>query len=120
MMTWEALTAITSAVTTVVLIGTVIMAVRQVQLLRRSTQLDGLIRILAEMEHPTLLASYRFVQDELPQKMQDPAFRQRIIVRYSRHDNGWKPLRVHGCERGLRTGRIVGKENCCAAYVRIA
>lgn len=78
-MTWESLTAITSAITTVVLIATVIMARRQVQLLRRSTQLDGLIRILAEMDSPELLTSYHFVLDQLPVKIQDPAFRQRLI-----------------------------------------
>lgn len=78
-MTWEALTAITSMITTVVLVATVIMAARQVQLLRRSTQLDGLIRILHEMDDPALAASYRFVLDELPQKMQDPAFRQSVV-----------------------------------------
>ncbi|MBV8116832.1 MAG: hypothetical protein JOZ01_02575, partial [Candidatus Eremiobacteraeota bacterium] len=77
-MTWEALTAIASAITTVVLIGTVVLAARQVQLLRRSTQLDGLIRILAEMDTPGLLASYHFVLEQLPEKMQDPVFRQRV------------------------------------------
>lgn len=78
-MTWEAVTAIASATTTVVLVATVIMARRQVELLRRSTQLDGLIRILAEMDSPALLASYHFVSDQLPAKMQDPAFRSRVI-----------------------------------------
>ena len=78
-MTWEALTAITSAITTVVLIATVIMARHQVKLLRRSTQLDALMRILAEMDDPAHLASYRFVMDELRQKMQDPSFRQAVI-----------------------------------------
>ena len=57
---WEALTGITSAITTVVLIATVLMARRQVQLLRRSTQLDGLLRILTEMDHPAHVASYRW------------------------------------------------------------
>jgi hypothetical protein len=78
-MMWEAITAVSSALTTVVLIATVIMARHQVQLLRRSTQLDGLIRMLAEMDDPAHVASYRFVVDELPGKMQDPMFRQRII-----------------------------------------
>ena len=78
-MTWEAVTAVTSAMTTAVLIATVVFARHQVQLLRRSTQLDGLIRILAEMDHPANVASYRFVLDELPEKMQDPVFRQRVI-----------------------------------------
>jgi hypothetical protein len=78
-MSWEALTAIASAITTVVLIATVVMARHQVQLLRRSTQLDGLMRILAEMDDPAQVASYRFVVDELPAKMQDPIFRQRVI-----------------------------------------
>src|SRR4029077_12520459 len=78
-MSWEALTAIASAITTIVLIATVVMARHQVQLLRRSTQLDGLMRILAEMDDPAQVASYRFVIDELPAKMQDPIFRQRVI-----------------------------------------
>jgi hypothetical protein len=78
-MTWEALTAIASAITAVVLIATVIMARHQVQLLRRSTQLDGLMRILTEMDEPAYVASYRFVLDDLPGKMQEPMFRQRVI-----------------------------------------
>jgi len=78
-MTWEALTAITSVVTTLVLIATVVMAGRQIQLLRRSTQLDGLIRILDEMSDPAVLGSYRFVLEQLSAKMQDPAFRQSVI-----------------------------------------
>jgi hypothetical protein len=78
-MMWEALTAVTSAITTLVLIATVVMARHQVHLLRRSTQLDGLMRILAEMDDPAYVASYRFVLDELPGRMQDPMFRQRVI-----------------------------------------
>lgn len=78
-MSWEALTGIASAITTLVLIATVIMARRQVQLLRRSTQLDGLLRILAEMDSPAHVASYRFVLDDFPRKIQDPIFRQAVI-----------------------------------------
>ncbi|MBV8344724.1 MAG: hypothetical protein JO190_06995 [Candidatus Eremiobacteraeota bacterium] len=78
-MTWEAVTAVASAITTVVLIATVIMARHQVQLLRRSTQLDGLMRILAEMDAPAYVSSYRFVVDELTTKMGEPEFRQRVI-----------------------------------------
>lgn len=78
-MTWEAVTAVTSAITTLVLIVTVIMASRQVQLLRRSTQLDGLIRILEEMDDPALIAAYHFVLDQLPARMQDATFRQSVV-----------------------------------------
>ncbi len=49
---WEALTAISSAITMIVLIATVVMARRQVQLLRRSTQLDGLMKVLAKLNEP--------------------------------------------------------------------
>src|SRR5579864_5421158 len=78
-MTWEAITAITSAITTGVLVVTVIMARRQIQMLRRSTQLDGLIRILAELDDPKLLESYRFAVGQLDEKMRDPVFRQAVI-----------------------------------------
>lgn len=78
-MTWEALTAVASAITTVVLVATVIMAGHQVRLLRRSTQLDGLMRVLDEMDDPVQAASYRFVLDEFPAKMREPVFRQRVI-----------------------------------------
>jgi len=50
-----------------------------VELLRRSTQLDGLLRVLAEMDNPLYAASYRFVLDEFPARMRDPIFRKSVI-----------------------------------------
>lgn len=78
MVTWEAITAISTAVTTIVLVLTVIMGRRQLELLRRSTQLDGLIKTLGEMDEPRYVESYHFVLHELAGRMQDPAFRELV------------------------------------------
>jgi hypothetical protein len=84
-MSWEAVTAIGSIGTGVVIFLTVIFARRQVELtrqqlhqLRQATQLEGAIAIYAELESPRVEAARMFVLLELPAKMKDPAFRDEV------------------------------------------
>jgi hypothetical protein len=84
-MSWEAITAIGSVGTGVVIFLTVIFARRQVELtrqqlhqLRQATQLEGAIAIYAELESQRVEAARMFVLLELPAKMKDPTFRDEV------------------------------------------
>jgi hypothetical protein len=87
-MSWEAVSAISSAVTAAVILLTVVYAARQVgamneqsralgaqlEHLRRATQLDGTLAIFDELFSPELLAAYRFVMNDFETRMQDEEF----------------------------------------------
>ena len=75
---WEAVTAISTAVTTIVLLLTVLMGKRQVDLLRRSTQLEGVFNVLRELNSEKYIESRRFVLHELESRLKDPQFRKDI------------------------------------------
>ena len=75
---WEAVTAVSTAVTTIVLVLTVVMGKRQVDLLRRSTQLDGVFKVLRELNNVKYVESRRFVLHELEDRLKDPQFRRDI------------------------------------------
>jgi len=84
-MSWEALTAIGSIGTVIVIFFTVVFAQRQVELtreqlhqLRQATQLEGAIAIYAELESPRVEAARKFVLLELPAKMKNPTFRDEV------------------------------------------
>jgi len=76
---WDAVTAISTAVTAVVIAATVVVGYRQIRLtgdqlqhLRRSTQLDGTMKLFAELSTPEFRAARLFVENELAARMQDP------------------------------------------------
>ena len=75
---WEAVTAVSTAVTTIVLLLTVLMGKRQVDLLRRSTQLEGVFSVLRELNSEKCIESRRFVLHELESRLKDPQFRKDI------------------------------------------
>jgi hypothetical protein len=84
-MPWEAVTAIGTVGTAIVIFLTVVFARRQVELtwqqlhqLRQATQLEGAIAIYAELESPRVEAARMFVLLELPAKMKDPSFRDEV------------------------------------------
>jgi hypothetical protein len=81
-MTWEALTAIATAFTGIVIAATVVVGARQLRLtrdtldeLRRATQLEGTMRVLDDLMGPDFRAAMLFVTNQLPAKMQEPSFR---------------------------------------------
>jgi hypothetical protein len=83
---WEAVTAISTALTAVVIAATVIVGYRQLRLtgsqiehLRRATQLEGTLKIFDELNSQDIRDSWRFVQNELPKRMRDPTFRAEVI-----------------------------------------
>lgn len=73
-MSWEALTAIGTLISAAVIAISVSLALRQVNQLRRTTQLDGTMRIFAQFSDPHFIAARNFVLDELPEKLRDSDF----------------------------------------------
>ncbi|HEX5274649.1 MAG TPA: DUF4760 domain-containing protein [Candidatus Rubrimentiphilum sp.] len=84
-MTWEAVTAVATAFTGLVIAATVVVGARQLRLtrdtldeLRRATQLEGTMRVLDDIMGPDFRAAMLFVANELPLKMQDESFRATV------------------------------------------
>lgn len=84
-MSWEAVTAVGTVGTALVILLTVIFARHQVELtrqqlyqLRQATQLEGAIAIYAELESQRVEDARRFVLLELPSKMHDAGFRDEV------------------------------------------
>jgi hypothetical protein len=75
---WSALTAIGTIATALVIFVTVVVGRRQLDELRRATQLSGAMGIFAELDSPEVDDARRFVTYELPEKLKDPQFRKEI------------------------------------------
>jgi len=73
-MNWEALAAIGSILSAVVIAVSAVNALHQVNQLRRAAQLDGSMRIFAEFISQEFITARNFVLSQIPQKLQDPAF----------------------------------------------
>lgn len=94
-MNWEALTAISTAFTGLVILLTVLFAARQVKALneqsnamaaqlehlRRATQLNGTLAIFDEIGAPEIAESYRFILNDFPERMKDERFRAEALQR---------------------------------------
>jgi hypothetical protein len=73
-MTWEAVSALGTVLTVVVIAVSAIFALRHVTQLRRATQLDGTMRIFAEFANPEFIAARSFVFCDLAEKLKDQTF----------------------------------------------
>jgi len=78
---WEALTAIGTIASAVVIAVTVVMAARQVKITtdqleqtRRATQFEAARSVLLEMVEPKFVNAYRFLHHDLPARLQDEEF----------------------------------------------
>jgi len=94
-MNWEALTALSTAFTGLVILLTVVFAARQVRALndqskalgaqlehlRRATQLEGTLAVFDELFSPDLQNAYRFVMTEFEERMRDETFRTEALER---------------------------------------
>ena len=85
MLSWEAITAISTAVTAITIAATVAVGYRQIRLtsdqldhLRRSTQLDGTMKVFAELATPEFRAARLFVEHDLMEKMGDARFAEQL------------------------------------------
>lgn len=82
-MTWEALTALGTVFTGLVILVTVLIGARQLRAatqqleqLQRSTQLDGTMRIFDVLRSSAFVEAQRFVFADLEQRLKDDAFRR--------------------------------------------
>ncbi|HMD02578.1 MAG TPA: hypothetical protein VKG44_06375, partial [Candidatus Baltobacteraceae bacterium] len=93
-MTWEAVTALSTAFTGIVIAITAIAAVREVRLtaehtraagdqleqLRKATQFEGALEIFKELDGPFQIEARRFVQFELAERMKNEQFRGEVAL----------------------------------------
>jgi hypothetical protein len=112
---WEALTAISTAATALVILITAIYAARQVRAmneqskamsahldhLRRATQLSGIMAIFDEWQSPQLRDSYNFVMTEFTERMKDEQFHAEAVTRSP-------SVEVHKELAVLRDGERIG------------
>jgi len=91
---WNALTAIGTLLSALVIAVTVIMAAKQVRLtqeqvratnrnleqLQRATQLDGVMEIFRELAAPPVAESGHFIRTQLVAKMKDPGFLKHGLI----------------------------------------
>jgi hypothetical protein len=82
---WEALTAVASLFSSVVVLAAVLVAIRQVRVgaeqvehLRKATQLEGTMKIFAILGSPEMQKARRFISLELAERMKDPVFRAEV------------------------------------------
>ncbi len=80
-MNWEALSAIATAFTGLVIMFTVIIGVRQARAAldqigetHRATQLDGMMRIFEKFDEPQFIAARLYIMNVLPARMTEPDF----------------------------------------------
>jgi hypothetical protein len=82
---WEALSALGSAISSLAVLAAVIVAARQVRVgaqqvqhLRKATQLEGTMKIFEKLAGPEQQDARRFVAIDLPAKLQDPVYRAEL------------------------------------------
>lgn len=79
-MTLEILNAIVGIATLVVLASTALAAVSQIKHLRESNELDAFLRLNDALREPALRDAFRYVQTELPAKLEDPLYRAELAT----------------------------------------
>jgi hypothetical protein len=77
-MSWEAVAALGTLLSAIIIAVSATCALRQVNQLCRATQLDGTMRVFAEFTDPGLIAARNFVLSELNQRLKDPEFVQEL------------------------------------------
>ena len=112
-MTWEAITALATALSALVIAITVILGARQVRItgqqlehLRQATQLEGVMKIFEEIDTPTNRASQQFIAQDLAACLRDEEFRRGVAL------SGRADLTVHKEMHLMRFFETVG------AYVK--
>jgi len=109
---WNAVTAVATAASAATIAVTVVVAARQLRLtrvqldhLRRSTQLDGTMKVFDDLHSPTYLRARRFVATDLPKKLEDPRYREEIALGLIWTKN---PEEIHEELFVLRTFEAIG------------
>lgn len=103
-MDWQAVGAISTAFTGIVILFTVIYAARQVRALneqakatadqiehlRKSTQLEGMHEVFNQLLTPEFADAYNFVLNELPQRLTEETYRGEALSRGASRSPGHK------------------------------
>ena len=107
---WEALTAVASLFSSVVVLAAVLVAVRQVRVgaaqvehLRKATQLEGTMKIFAMIGSDEQRQARRFIHTELAARLEDPKFRAEVSQLAT-----YPSLREHPEVQVLRLMEMVG------------
>lgn len=77
-MSWEALSAIGSLGSAVIIAATAIAAIVQIRHLRAATQLEGFLSLMTEVFDPELVAAGTFIERDLSAKLADERYRQEL------------------------------------------
>jgi hypothetical protein len=106
-MTLEAWSVVGSVGTFLVISATAIAAFIQLRHIRRSNQLPGLLSVLELFQEPHIHELVNFVRQDLPLRMQDPAFRvglEKIPIDRREHPE------LHLCEMYEEIGSYIRSE----------
>lgn len=110
-MNWEALSALSTAFTGIVIAITAIAAAREVRIgaeharatreqiehLRKTTQFEGTLAVFAELDLPYQVEARHFVQFELAKRMHDEHFRYEVSLIAGSDEREHKELTVLRC-----------------------
>lgn len=88
-MQWEAVTAFSTLLASLVVIATAIYAGRQVKIASRATQIDAMMRLLQRYSDEQMLHACRFVLYQLPERMRDEASRSEVAQSAQNGDKTW-------------------------------
>jgi len=84
---WEAVASIASLISTIAVLAAVVVGIRQVRVgaqqvdhLRRTTQLEGTMKIFSQLGSPEQVAARRFVAMELPIRLREPECRTQMTM----------------------------------------
>lgn len=86
-MDWTAFTGLATAFTGVVILVTVFIGIRQLRHLQQSTQLEGMLKLIDDLDSPKLLEAIEYVRFKLPQQLEDPAYRQALKQLHVQQDH---------------------------------
>lgn len=78
-MSWEALTAISSLLTALIIGVSAVFAFVQIGHLRRAAQLESFLQLMGEATGPQMSAWTAYVENTLPERMKDENYRRELV-----------------------------------------
>lgn len=110
-MNWEAVAALSTAFTGIVIALTAIAGFRELRLgaeqakstrdqlehLRKATQFEGVLAVFSELDAPLQMDARHFVQFELAERLKDPVYRSEVALIAGADEREHKELTVLRC-----------------------
>ncbi len=78
-MSWEALAAISSLLTAIIIGLTAVIAMIQIRHLRTAAQLQSFIDLMNEAFGPQMISAGAYVEKVLPERLKDEAYRRELV-----------------------------------------